>query len=92
MKINYALILDAVVWLAFLGLSVWLQNVYVNDPIARLVSYLKILFNLFTIFYDVNFKKEKRTNSRGVSPFWMIICKTNLDIMNVEYLTACLSL
>lgn len=69
MKINYALILDAVVWLAFLGLSVWLQNVYVNDSIARLVSYLKILFNLFTIFYDVNFKKEKRTNSRGVSPF-----------------------
>lgn len=60
MKINYALILDAVVRLAFLGLAVWLQNVYVNNPIARLVSYLMILFNLFTIFYDVNFKKEKK--------------------------------
>ncbi|GAA6114326.1 hypothetical protein AP20H10_06890 [Apilactobacillus apinorum] len=84
MKINYALILDAVVMLTFLGLAVWLQNVYVNDSIARLVSYLKILFNLFTIFYDVNFKKEKRTNSRGVSPFLMstnFISNLNIKII-----------
>lgn len=59
MKMNHSLVLDVVVRLAFLCFAIWIQEVYTNDPVAHLVSYLMILFNLFTIFYDTNFRKEK---------------------------------
>lgn len=60
MKINYSLVFDVLVRLAFLCFAVWIQVAYSYNPIAHLVSYLMILFNLFTIFYDTNFKKGKK--------------------------------